>query len=157
MVVWTGFRKGELAGLQWGDITRRKISVKQAVDWSLGETNPELKLPKTEAGIRDIPLASIVVDALTAYRVWQGEIFLKAGRPMIDETHIFFNDRTFGILHKSVSQHRWEKLMKKTGLEKRSMHKNRHTFSSRAIRVLQEPFEAAFVLSCYRECWATLK
>ena len=134
LTVWTGMRKGEMAGLQWGDITGRKISVERAVDWSLGETKPELKLPKTDAGTRNIPLANVVVDALKAYRAWQGEIFLKAGRPMTDQTHVFFNDGNFGILHKSVSQHRWEKLLKTAGLEHRSMHKNRHTFSSRAIR-----------------------
>ena len=134
LTVWTGMRKGEMAGLQWGDITGRKISVERAVDWSLGETKPELKLPKTDAGTRNIPLASIVVDALKAYRAWQGEIFLKAGRSITDQTHIFFNDRTFGILHKSVSQHRWEKLLRTACVKHRSMHKNRHTFSSRAIR-----------------------
>ena len=53
---------------------------------------------------------------------------------MTNETHVFFNDRTFGILHKSVSQHRWEKLLKTACVKHRSMHKTRHTFSSRAIR-----------------------
>ena len=113
------------------------------------ELNPEGLAPSTirkmqfmlkgalEDGVKEKQLASNPLsgmDALNAYRVWQSEIFLKAGRSITDQTHVFFNDGTFGILHKSVSQHRWEKLLKTAGLEHRSMHKNRHTFSSRAIR-----------------------
>ena len=134
MAVWSGMRKGELAGLQWGDIDGNRLYVQRAVDWSLGETKPVLKSPKTRAGTRDIPLAGIVVDALKAYRVWQGEIYLKAGRSMTNETPVLFNDRTFGLVHKSVPQDRWNKLLKAAGLPHRSMHITRHTFASRAIR-----------------------
>ena len=127
-------RKGELAGLQWGYIDGNRLYVQRAVDWLIGETRLVLKSPKTRAGTRDILLASIVVDALKAYKAWQGEIFLKAGRLMTSETQVFFNDRTFGVVHKSVPQDRWNKLLKVAGLPHRSMHKTRHTFGSQAIR-----------------------
>jgi hypothetical protein len=71
-----------------------------------------LKSPKTEAGTRDILLAGIVVDALKTYRVWQGKLYLKGGGSMTDETQVFFNDCTFGLVHKSVPQDRWNKLLK---------------------------------------------
>ena len=134
MAVWSGMRKGELAGLQWGDIEGNRLYVQRSVDWSMGETKPVLKSPKSKAGTRDIPLASTVVEALKTYRTWQGEIYLKAGRSVTNETLVFFNDRTFGLVHKSVPQDRWNKLLKAAGLPHRSMHITRHTFASRAIR-----------------------
>ena len=134
MAVWSGMRKGEMAGLQWGDIDGNRLYVQRSVDWSMGETKPVLKSPKSKAGTRDIPLASTVVEALKTYRAWQGEIYLKAGRSMTNETLVFFNDRTFGLVHKSVPQDRWNKLLKAAGLPHRSMHITRHTFASRAIR-----------------------
>ena len=134
MAVWSGMRKGEMAGLQWGDIDGNRLYVQRSVDWSMGETKPVLKSPKSKAGTRDIQLASIVVEALKTYRAWQGEIYLKAGRSMTNETLVFFNDRTFGLVHKSVPQDRWNKLLKAAGLPHRSMHITRHTFASRAIR-----------------------
>ncbi len=90
MAVWSGMRKGELAGLQWGDIDGNRLYVQRSVDWSMGETKPVLKSPKSKAGTRDIPLASIVLEARKTYRAWQGEIYLKAGRSMTNETPVFF-------------------------------------------------------------------
>ena len=139
LALWTGLRKGELAGLQWGDIEGHKLEVRRAVDWSLGDTKPELKLPKSDAGLRSVPLVPGVVTDLKAYRSWQAEFFLKAGQKINAETHIFFDERTFGIIHKSVPQHRWNKLLKLVAMEHRSMHKNRHTFISRCIRAGMRP------------------
>ena len=62
VVYYTGLRRGEVRGLRYEDIDRKKkrIYVRRNVyDIS---TTPHTKDPKTEAGIRDLPL----LDALAA-------------------------------------------------------------------------------------------
>jgi integrase len=56
MLINTGFRKAELASLTWGDVDFKemKISCDKAVEYNANGT--PLKLPKTDAGIRKVPI-----------------------------------------------------------------------------------------------------
>lgn len=64
MALFTGMRKGELLGLQWGDIDmdKRYIHVRRSVWYD--STLPMIKEPKTEAGKRKIPILNILYDRL---------------------------------------------------------------------------------------------
>lgn len=64
MALFTGMRKGELLGLQWGDIDmeRRQIHVRRSVWYD--STRPQIKEPKTEAGKRKIPILNILYNEL---------------------------------------------------------------------------------------------
>ncbi len=64
MALFTGMRKGELLGLQWGDIDmeHRFIYVNRSVWYD--STMPVVKDPKTEAGKRRIPILGILYDEL---------------------------------------------------------------------------------------------
>lgn len=63
MAIYTGMRKGELIGLKWGDIdlTRRTITVQRSI-WYGGGTH--IKAPKTDAGVRTIPIMTALYDRL---------------------------------------------------------------------------------------------
>jgi len=58
-MAFTGLRAGEALALEWDDIKGNVICVNKACD-GLGGT----KVPKTEAGVRDVPMAPIVANTL---------------------------------------------------------------------------------------------
>jgi integrase len=137
LAIWTGMRKSEISALQWGDIDLEApvpiLKISRTLEYSNGERRPTIKTPKSKAGSRDIPLTIEVIAALKAYRAWQAKIYWKAKRKLTPDTTLIFND-AFGLVHKSVPQHRWEALLKSAGVRHRSLHKLRHTFTSKLIR-----------------------
>lgn len=57
---YTGARRGEILGLRFGDIDReaRTVRIERSVYYTANK--PHIKLPKTEAGVRTVPLLEIV-------------------------------------------------------------------------------------------------
>ena len=129
----TGLRKGEIAALQWSDITfGDKVSfleVKRAVDWSKGDNMPFLKSPKTQKSKRKIVLTRDTAQELKLYRVWQSQKWMECGRNLTEDALLFFNDN-FGLVSKSAPQYRWDKVIKQSGVQKLTLHKLRHTFAT---------------------------
>ena len=70
----TGMRRGELLGLQWGDIDLDAATLR--VERSLEETNAglELKSPKTKSGRRNITLPAEAIAMLRAYKIEQMQL-----------------------------------------------------------------------------------
>lgn len=66
--IFTGMRSSELRGLRWQDVDfkRHTISVNQRAD-EFGEIGP----PKSEAGVRTIPVPPLVINALKEHRLAQ--------------------------------------------------------------------------------------
>lgn len=64
-----GMRRGEICALQWQNVhfERGVIQIRQSLSQLDG-----LKAPKTKAGIRDIPIAPVVLDVLLEAHVAQG-------------------------------------------------------------------------------------
>ena len=129
----TGLRKGEIAALQWSDITFGDnvsfLEVKRAVDWSKGDNRPFLKSPKTQKSKRKIVLTRDTAQELKIYRAWQSQKWMEFGQDLAEDSLLFFNDN-FGIVSKSVPQHRWDNVIKKSGVQKLTLHKLRHTFAT---------------------------
>ena len=75
----TGMRRGELLGLQWGDVDLDKATLR--VERSVEETRAGLRLkpPKTRRGRRNITLGESAVAMLRAHRVKQLELRLALG------------------------------------------------------------------------------
>lgn len=73
----TGMRPGELFGLHWPGVNgnTNTVDVRQALEWINKET-PRLKEPKTEAGIRTLPVTDATMNRLRAHR----ERMRRAGR-----------------------------------------------------------------------------
>lgn len=64
VAMFCGLRRGEMSALTWNDvdIKNKVITVNKSFDFKSGE----LKLPKTAAGIRKIPIPDILADFLNA-------------------------------------------------------------------------------------------
>lgn len=69
MGIFAGMLRGEMAGLQWEDVDfeNNVINVRQSLSSFDG-----LKSPKTEAGVRTIPMVASLKDALLALRDYWG-------------------------------------------------------------------------------------
>lgn len=61
----TGLRKSEALALDWEDIDLKKkeISVTKSLDYTVG-SKPKIKAPKTEAGVRVVPIIDILLPHL---------------------------------------------------------------------------------------------
>lgn len=78
---YTGCRRGEAAALQQKHIDRKngKATICQSVAYS--EQTPELKLPKTKAGIREVDLYDNVLEILPEYSDPEAFVFFPEGLP----------------------------------------------------------------------------
>lgn len=88
LAIYSGMRRGEVAGLQWRDVEfdRNLIHVRRARDRRGREDI--VQTPKTEDSERDLIVSSIVIDELKLWRQAQ-EIFCKMARiPWSDEMYV---------------------------------------------------------------------
>lgn len=63
----TGMRKSEALALTWDDVDleNNEISVTKSLDYTVG-AKPQIKPPKTEAGVRTVPIIDLLHDRLQA-------------------------------------------------------------------------------------------
>ena len=75
-----GMRRGEICGLKWEDIDfdKNTITVHRSVDYS-NPSLPLIKTPKTAAGVRTIPLLSLLRDRLLRISPRNPETFVCSG------------------------------------------------------------------------------
>lgn len=65
LLLCTGLRKSEALALQWTDVdfVRKEISVTKSLDYTNG-ADPKLKPPKTDAGVRTVPIIDLLYSKL---------------------------------------------------------------------------------------------
>ncbi|MDP1716756.1 MAG: site-specific integrase [Burkholderiales bacterium] len=116
--IWTGLRTSELIALEWGDI-----------DWIRGiarirraSVRKQVKVPKTQAGERDIKLLS---GALAALQDQKSYTFLHAKQ-------VFFNPRTNASWETDaqIRKTAWQPAIRRAGIRDRNPYQTRHTFAS---------------------------
>ena len=109
---YTGCRRGEAVALQEKHIDREhyKATICQSVAYR--EQEPELKLPKTKAGIREIDLYDNVLEILPEYKD--------------KETFVFFPE---GLPRKGALERGLKKYQKDNGITS-TAHQLRHSYAS---------------------------
>lgn len=95
-IMYSGLRDGEVLAIRYEDISDNKIRVTKSVSWQTNK--PVIKKPKTEKGIRDVPLLSPLKAALP--KQWSGYLFSADGgkTPL---THTQFRNRWNGYCRAS--------------------------------------------------------
>ena len=123
----TGFRRGEVCGLEWHDIDfeKRTISVERSVVYVSGYGVFQ-KEPKTEGSKRTITVAQVLINVLKEYR----ESWLKMREDCGD--YIKPSDKLFtsqkGDLINPATLETWIKIViRDSGMEHFTLHSLRHT------------------------------
>lgn len=104
----TGARRGELAGLQWGDVDldAGAMVIQRAVAQIPGKP-ATLKRPKTNRA-RRVALGKATVELLRAYHAHMVELVGTAGVDLVDESFLFVG-RDLGHLHPDTITQRWRR------------------------------------------------
>ena len=109
LLITTGIRRGELMGLQWGDIDFNNcvLSVSRNVTYTPG-SGIVVSTPKTDCGLRQIPLMPAVAEVLQEYKHSLNDcqqrdyVFPKGGNPALarDPNSITRRVKNFMRLHR---------------------------------------------------------
>jgi len=116
VALWTGMRRGELAGLDWSSVSldRKEITVKEQLQG--GKIVPL----KTSASYRVIPIPDLLVEQLAPPCRPEGLVFTDSkGRP---------------INQSSWNANVWKKTVKAAKLEHLTLHDLRHQYASQLLR-----------------------
>jgi integrase len=129
----TGMRRGELLGLQWGDVELDAGTLR--VERSVEETalGTRLKPPKTKRGRRNIALPPHTVAMLRAQKVQQMELRFALGMGKPDDTTLVFSDIEGRVLKPHTVTRAWRRAVQRIGVET-SFHALRHTHVSILIK-----------------------
>ena len=130
----TGMRRGELLGLQWGDVDLDAATL--CVERSLEETKSGLRLkpPKTKRGRRNLRLPAEAVDMLRTHKVAQMQLRLALGLGKPDGETLVFSDVEGELLKPHTVSRAWRRIVAAKKLPAVSFHALRHTHASMLIR-----------------------
>ena len=123
----TGFRRGEIAGLEWGDIDFEKntISVNRSV-LSLPKYGTFEKEPKTEGSIRITTVPQVLIDTLEEYREYWTKLREICGDYIKPSQKLFTKEN--GDLINPGSINTWlQHIIKKMDIGHYTLHSLRHT------------------------------
>jgi integrase len=130
----TGMRRGELLGLQWGDIDLDGAALR--VERSVEETRAGLRLkpPKSKRGRRNITLPVEAVAMLRAHKVRLLELRLVLGLGAITPTALVFSTVEGELLSPDNLSRDWRRVSDAKRLPRVKFHALRHTHASVLIR-----------------------
>jgi integrase len=126
----TGMRRGEMLGLQWGDVDLDGATVR--VQRSLEETRQGLRVrpPKTKRSRRTIDIDASTVAVLRAHKVATMEYRLGCQAGAIpDDAPVFFNPKG-GLLSPDNISRDWRRVCRRLKLPLVRFHDLRHTCAS---------------------------
>ena len=127
LLLYTGFRRGELCGLEWDDIDFEKKVIHSNRE-SLYRPGKGIydEDGKTDESLRPLKVADFIIDMLSDYKIHQLEQRLKMGDKWISSNRLFTKENGKAIFPDTISA--WfRKFIKKTELPYISIHSLRHT------------------------------
>ena len=133
LAIFAGLRRGEVLALRWADVgfDRKIIAVKAAIE----ETKADgicFKTPKSRAGVREISMSEIVIEALRDYRRQQQEQRLVLGAGKLTGDVLLFSRPDGGPQSPHTLTADWRKIASRIGLNV-TFHGLRHTYASMLI------------------------
>ena len=126
--LYAGLRRGELRALDWKDVDfeAEVIHVRRAWDDKAGLINP-----KSDAGVRDVPLSAYLRAELLRHKLAQG----RGGLGLI------FGRSSDSPFVATTAQNRADRAWKKAGQLRITLHECRHTYASLMIAAGVEAHE----------------
>lgn len=127
LLLMTGLRRGEALGLQWRDVdcNARLLHVERTVSYT-AKDGVTVGLPKTEAGLRIVPITPKLAELLDTYRTEQSGTL-----PLSADMYIFHAPNSAYAPDEPTHYTRSLKaFMKRIGLPDMSPHDLRHTCAS---------------------------
>lgn len=130
--VLTGMRKGELLGLQWGDIdwNSNTIFVRRSLKWKSGYNSPDgstgwyFDTPKTRYSVRAVALTPRLKEALEIHRIHA---------PVNEHDLVFCNKDNNPLDPDNIIKRYFQPALRMAGLRTIRFHDLRHTYTSLLI------------------------
>ena len=122
-----GFRRGEVAGLEWKDIDfdKGEITVSRSVTTVTGFGIIE-KEPKTEMSKRTLAIPEVLLETLKEYKEWQTKRRAELGDYM-EENDYLFTQENGKRLYPSTFTGWLNKMLREANIDHYSLHSLRHT------------------------------
>ncbi len=129
LLLYGGFRIGELLGLEWCDINFDKNTITIARTSQYLERKVITKLPKNDSSIRTITLPPEIFDVLIEYKKWWLELKELVG---FELDRLFITKDGKQIIRSTVSKY-LNSFTKKHNLPKITLHSLRHSHATLLI------------------------
>ncbi len=130
--LFCGLRSAELLALRWSSIQGATLDVSHALEELDGQA-PTLKAPKTTAGVRNVTMPSIVVEALQAHRLQVLELRMALGLGKLPADALVFAALNGEPLRPSNLSAAWGRTVTALGLPRLRFHDLRHSHVSQLI------------------------
>ena len=145
VALYTGFRRGEILGLEWKDFDWDKqiVTISRNSLWTK-ERGMYTDTPKTASSIRSLKMQPEIIELLTRYKAWQDSYIAKLGDKWNDTDRLFttWNGKP---MHVTAPAGFLIEFCKKHGLRYCSPHSWRHL---NATLMIESGIDVKTVQSC---------
>lgn len=144
LVLNTGLRAGELAGLKFSDVDfeARELHVRRTLEFRYQENRYDCHAPKTANSVRTIPLTKTALDIFRLK--WYQKQKNRPEQPEYKD-YVFLNRNGIPVKNSCYDSALYT-LAKKAHISRLSMHTLRHTFATRCIEAGMKPKTLQIIL-----------
>ncbi|MCM1479182.1 MAG: site-specific integrase, partial [Muribaculaceae bacterium] len=134
LAIYTGFRLGELLGLEWKDVDfdTNVITVNRTCLYSTAKGGAYTDTPKTSKSLRSLKVPQGVIDMLTKWKNLQDVQRKEVGSQWVETDRIFTQWNRLTI-NRSAPGNFFRQFCKRTGMRYMSNHSMRHLNASLLI------------------------